>query len=965
MSKLALSLLGPVRVELDGRLLTSFRSSKVKALLFYLAIENEQPVGREFLMSLLWPDTLRESAQTNLRQALYQLHKEIPALPATHGSGLVPLLLAERQTVQVHPEAAVACDVQQFRSLLAGGPGQWPQAAGLYRGDFLSDFCLSDSVPFEEWTAVQRANLQRQALELLEALADQALTGGDYVLAEFYARRQLALDDLREVAHRQLMSALAQSGRRIEALTHCQEFVTHLWQELALQPEATTQALVAQIRAGASSAARPVVAPVVPDNLPVALTPFIGREAEMAAMAAQFEEETSRLLTLHGPGGVGKTRLALEFARRNRAKYAQGVCFVPLAGLASAANLAPTIAAALGLSLSPQPEPRQQLLRFLQPRQLLLLLDNFEHLREGANLLVDILQAAPQVRILVTSRERLQLAAENLFLVPGLRTAAEAGESAAESEAVQMFVAYARRARHDYRLDGEDRPAVTGICRLVEGMPLAIELAAAWVRAIPPVVILEQIAAGSSVLETAGVDVPPRLRSVRASFNYSWGLLDKEEQQALMCLSACRGGCSGAAATACGAATPQILAALVDKSMLAYDPASDRYTLHELVRQLAEERLQAGGQAATVYHRHAGHFCALAREAWSQVETDQLYDVYYQVIGPELDNCRAAQQRSSAAGEVEDALQLAVALSEYLANHGMAEEALRLLEEALAVGDERCAPATRAAAYLQVADIWLDHRAGREKPIEFAEKGLALYRALADQVGVARALFTCGCMFFAYDFDRSRDYLTQAIEAWERAGKGPLSGLGTLAVLEIFAGNFGAACSLNAQWRAFCEKQGLKGGVASADTSMAYICYYQERLEEAQALAEKSLETQRALGNRCNREIEILARISLKQRRLDRAWALLREWLQMTVNDSYFSQAMFCLQQVAEWFYHTGHPQRAAFWIGSHDQAREWFVQPVEPVRLPHYQWLVAAIRDALGEEAYTGRLAKRVRRAG
>ena len=199
--------------------------------------------------------------------------------------------------------------------------------------------------------------------------------------------------------------------------------------------------------------------------------------------------------------------------------------------------------------------------------------------------------------------------------------------------------------------------------------------------------------------------MPPRLRSVRASFNYSWGLLDQEEQQALMCLSVCRGGCTAATAAACAAATPQILAALVDKSMLAYDRVHDRYTFHELVRQLAEERLQAGGQAAALYRKHAGHFCALARGAWSQVETDQRYDIYYQAIGPELDNCRAAQQRSLAAGEVEAALQLAVALSEYLADHGMAAEALRLLEEALAAGGERCAPATRAAAYLRVADI--------------------------------------------------------------------------------------------------------------------------------------------------------------------------------------------------------------------------------------------------------------------
>ena len=925
MRDLVLSLLGPLRVELDGRLLTSFRTSKVKALLIYLALENEQPVGREFLMNLLWPDTLRQSAQANLRQALYQLHREIPELPSANGGDPVPLLLSERQTVQLHPQGVYECDVPRFRALLAKDISAWPQAVDLYRGDFLCDFYLPDSAPFEEWTAVHRANLRRRALKALEALTEQALVAGDYALAETHAWRQLALDDLREVAYRQLMAALAQSGRRTEALAHCEELITHLWRELGLQPEATTQALVAQIRADEPSMRAPVAPAIVPDNLPAALTPFIGRETELAAMAAQFEDETCRLLTLHGPGGSGKSRLALEFTRRNRSMYTQGVCFVPLAGLASAANLAPTIAAALGLQLYPRGIAQNNSCGFSRTRQLLLLLDNFEHLREEANLLVDILQAAPQVRILVTSRTRLQLAAETVFRIPGLRTTPAEGAAAdTEPEAVQMFLAYARRARHDYRLDDGDRPAVSGICRLVEGMPLAIELAAAWVRAISPAEILEQIAAGSSVLETAGADVPPRLRSVRASFNYSWGLLDQEEQQSLMCLSVCRGGCTGATAAACAGATPQILAALVDRSMLAYDLANDRYTFHELVRQLAEERLQEGGQAAAVYRRHAGHFCALAREAWSQVETDQRYDVYYQRLRPELDNCRAAQQRSLAAGEAEAALQLAVALSEYLADHGMFAEALRLLEEALAAGGERCAPGTRAAACLGVANLRNEYRGDREKPIEFAQQGLALYRALADQDGVARALHTCGYMFFGVDFALSRDYFTQAIEACERAGKEPLRSLGTLILLEIVAGNFEAAHSFNARRRAICERLGLMGGVASADTAMAYIYYHQERLEEAQALAEKSLETQRALGTGHEGEIDVLTRISLKQRRLDRARALLRERLQIVVNNNHFTMAIFCLEPVAEWFYRTGHPQQAAFWIGSHDQAREW-----------------------------------------
>ncbi len=496
------------------------------------------------------------------------------------------------------------------------------EAAGPRRGEFLAGFHAPDAPLFEEWMLAEREHLRLELGHALESLTEYSLVFGDYAAAEAYARRQLELDSYRETARRQLMTALALSDRRAEAVAHYKILVDLLWRELGLEPAEKTQELIAKNQTGETITATfsdRFQAPT--DNLPEALTPFVGRESELAAIAAQFAAPNCRLLTLHGPGGMGKTRMALEFARRRRGQYVGDIFIVPLASLTSPANLVTTVAGSIGLRLKPSPKPLKQLLQFLQSRQMLLLLDNFEHLKEGAVLLVDMLQAAPQVTILVTSRDRLQLSAESLFEINGLRTHSADDETAETNpEAVQMFETYARRVRPEFQMDVEGRTAVADLCRLVEGMPLAIELAAAWVLEFSPAEILQQIAAGSRLLETEYVDVPARLRSVRASFNYSWGLLSDEEQQALMRLSAFRGGCTLASATAVAGANSGILASLVDKSILTYDPSVGRYQIHELVRQLAGIRLQKSRQETATNRKHSRHFMFYAWSVWTQAD---------------------------------------------------------------------------------------------------------------------------------------------------------------------------------------------------------------------------------------------------------------------------------------------------------------------------------------------------------
>jgi DNA-binding SARP family transcriptional activator len=251
VSGLSLSLLGAFAASLNGRSVRRFRSNKVQALLIYLAVENRQVHRRDFLMELLWPGLPQRSAQVNLRQTIRLLKETIPALTAGHsGTQTVPFLLADRQTVQVHPDGRYELDVATFTHLLKGKPtpAELEQAVALYRGDFLADFYLPDSSMFEEWAAARREALRRMALDALERLADYHLQGLNYDMAEQDTRRQLEIDPLRESAYRQLMAVLAQSGRRRAAISHYETLRQLLQSELGIAPSTKTIELYEQIK---------------------------------------------------------------------------------------------------------------------------------------------------------------------------------------------------------------------------------------------------------------------------------------------------------------------------------------------------------------------------------------------------------------------------------------------------------------------------------------------------------------------------------------------------------------------------------------------------------------------------------------------------------------------------------------------------------------------------------------------
>ena len=378
-------------------------------------------------------------------------------------------------------------------------------------------------------------------------------------------------------------------------------------------------------------------------NLPIELTPFIGREGELQTILRHLEDPDCRLLTLVGPGGIGKTRLAVQAARERVALFPDGIYFVPLVAVPTADLLLNAIANTLGMTVHGLETAVSPLLTHLKNKHILIILDNFEHLMDGVELVVALLQHTQHTQLLLTSSERLNLQGEWAFPLRGLPYPAEGLDDINTFSAVQLFIRSARRTRPDFELQPEDVPYIIQICQLVEGIPLGIELAASWVRLLSCQVIAAEITQSYAFLATPWRDVPERHRSLQAVFDYSWQLLPQLEQELLRKLAVFVGSFSREAAVSVADASLWTLSSLVDKSFLQHIPHSDRYELHDLLRQYALEKLNAnateevGGTAVStdylaVHDRHAAYYAAKIEQLTSPT------------VGELLDNVRAAWQ---------------------------------------------------------------------------------------------------------------------------------------------------------------------------------------------------------------------------------------------------------------------------------------------------------------------------------
>lgn len=615
MSGLKLYFLGPPQVELEG-MPVAIKRRKALALLVYLAITGIRQ-RRDTLAALLWPDSAQRGARKGLRRDLSELNLALDG----------KWFEADRESVGLR--AGFWLDVTQFQRYLAEEEADLASlitATELYRDDFLTGFTLPDCPVFDEWQFFQSESLRQSFATALERLVDFVSDQADHEAAIPYARRWLALDPLHEAAHRRLMLLHAQTGQQAAALRQYEICCQTLENELGISPAQETTLLYDSIRTGklkntdlfTSAFLHPRSPAPLRHNLPTQTTTFIGRDDELTDIKQLLLDESGcRLLNLVGPGGVGKTRLALAAAAQALDAFPDGVYFVSLAPVGEVDDIVPTIAEALRFTFYGSAEPKDQLLDYLSRKQLLLVVDNFEHLLDEADLLSDILSQAPEVTLLATSRERLHLQEEWVYAVQGLAFPAEkeqATEILMSYSAVELFTQRARQMDPKFGPSTAEMAHIERICQLVEGMPLALELAAPWIRTLSCREIAMEIQRSLDFLTTTLHNVPARHRSLQAVFDRSWQLLNPEEQRVFASCSVFRGSFTRASFIRVTGTTLPTLAALADKSLL-HREATGRYVIHELTRQFAQKKLQSFTASAVqaIYKKHAYYFLHLIR----------------------------------------------------------------------------------------------------------------------------------------------------------------------------------------------------------------------------------------------------------------------------------------------------------------------------------------------------------------
>ena len=632
---------------------TEIKRRKGLAIIAYLAATGEVQ-GREFLATLLWPESDQSRSRAGLRSALFSINK----------SEMSEWLMVDKEFISLELGSADQVDVLTFSRLLAEVDShqhslgelcescfsRLETAVGLYTDDFLAGFTLENAPSYDEWQFFLGDALKRQQKEALSSLLSQIRHEKRLEQAIPYAKRLLALDSLDEEAQRQLIRLYAQVGQKSAALRQYQQCLNLLEQELGLPPEDQTVALFeeisngtvgppADINFGAGTDLKSTKA--VPHNLPSSSTSFVGRHGEVARVKKFLADPNNRLLTIVGPGGMGKTRLALDVAHSEREEghFSDGIYFVGLSRLEEPSGIVPAIAESVGLALlDGNRSPRQQLLDYLRNKSQLLILDNFEHLLSGAELAADLLNNGPGLHILATSRERLNLYEEQRYPLGGLDYPEEAEPEAMKAAgAVKLFVQRAQQRIPDFTLEPDDYAPLLEICRLVEGMPLGLELAATWADVFSLTEIVAEIEKSIDFLETDLSNVPARHRNIRAVIDASWQRLTPEEKKIFAKLSIFKGGFSPNAAEAVAGGSRKSLIRLVNQSLLRFDRDHKRYDIHELLRQFGSKKLHSEDYDATLL-THATYFCqflAARRLALRGKDQEKIIDE----IELEIDNC--------------------------------------------------------------------------------------------------------------------------------------------------------------------------------------------------------------------------------------------------------------------------------------------------------------------------------------
>ena len=963
--RLILQFLGLPQVLLDDRPISTDRRKAI-ALLAYLAVNDigrpRQKYSRESLSALLWPDYDQAKAFSNLRTILWELRQAIGE----------DWLIAERESVQLNPDAEIDLDVAHFRELLAQSRQQNDptlrvplllKAAKLYRDHLLTGFSLKDAPNFNEWAFAEAEDLHRKLAEALTMLSEDHCALGQADQAISYARRLVTLDPLNEAAHRQLMEVYWQAGQHSAALKQYQACEQILRKELNLDPQPETRALYKKILKGE---VKPVhlekqTEAVIPkNNLPLQLTSFIGRDSEQADIINLFKK--NRLITLTGAGGIGKTRLSIQAASGLLNDFPNGIWLVELAPLSNPTLVPQAVVTTLGLIDQAGRSPQMILTDFLQARQALLILDNCEHLIQAcAQLAETLLRACPNLHILATSREALDIAGETLYLVPALTTPDPVRVSLnilPDYEAVQLFVELAKSALSDFSLTQDNAHAIAQVCHHLDGIPLALELAAARVKVLRAEEIAVRLDDRFHLLTGGARTALPRHQTLRATVDWSHDLLSEPERTLLRRLSVFAGGWTlEAAESACegeGIEKREILdllTQLVNKSLILAEPKQGqetRYRMLETIRQYAQEKLWAMGEGEMMRQRHLAYFVDLAERAEPNLRAFDMV-MWLDRIEAELDNIRLALEWALES-DIEAQLRLASALLQFWHIRGPRIEGIDWLERGLSIdtaerGDQplMASRAMLRGKALNAIGIEMAVFYDFDRAATYLEESLALFRELgsAGKQGRAYAL-----MWLAGDDSQSKSMQEQNLTVFREIGD-KFGAADCLMFLDHEATNtndYDRAITLAEEQLALRREIGDQDGMATALAALGNLAFLQHDYRRAILLYEETLSIFRALGNKWALGVGLshLGDVFLWQRKYEQAAKIYEEALA-------FARDISDRFRIAFYSYNLG---AIAWFQGDYARANQTIAESLAVFRDHDQDWLTASCMHTLGEIA-------------
>jgi predicted ATPase/DNA-binding SARP family transcriptional activator len=720
--------LGPLEVVGDDGPVP-LPAAKQRQLLAALVMRAGETSSTDVLIEALWGASPPPSAAKLLQVYVSQLRKGLPgsARIQTRGAGYL-LELEDRSLDAARFEQLVAdgrAALREGNALLA--VSLLRRALGLWRGRAYGE------IAYEEFARAEAERLEELRLLALEERIEAELALGRHVQLLPELRALAAAEPLRERVQAQAMLALYRCGRQSEALDRYAGIRARLHDELGLEPGFELRELQRRILQHDPELLAVPDAEALPIRLPTPPNRLLGRERELERLHELLLREHVRLLVLAGAGGSGKTRLALEAARNAAGAYANGAIFVDLAPVRDPRDVVAVISSAAGVPAQPG-DPLDTLAAALRSRELLLLVDNVEHLREAAPIFVQLLARAPRLTFLVTSRAVLHLSGEHVYPV----------EPLGHQAALALFLQRARDADARFRADAADEDAIRQICDRLDRLPLAIELAATRVRTLTPAEVLARLQPRLPLLAGGPRDLPLRQQTLRATLEWSLDLLDADERRDLCRLSAFAGGCSLEAAETVCETTLERLSSLVDQNLVRRGPSAQgsRYSLLETIREIAAELLEASHDANTTRRRHAEYVLALARAANLTVDSEG--EQRFETAIAERDNIRAAYAWMVDAGEIEQGLELAVALEAFWATDSP-RQGIRWFETLLARGSD-VEPRLRLRALR--AEGWARYVIDDAGAQAVWEEALAQARQLGDAVITASLLLALAMLVY-------------------------------------------------------------------------------------------------------------------------------------------------------------------------------------------------------------------------